>query len=80
MGSSPIFSSITVGNLTTQIQSLVVNVASRKQIAVITLDFGVIKSVQYARIAQLGEHLPYKQGVGGSSPSVCTIKTLKSKC
>ena len=27
------------------------------------------------RIAQLGEHLPYKQGVTGSSPVVPTIKT-----
>ena len=26
------------------------------------------------RIAQLGEHLPYKQGVTGSSPVVTTIK------
>ena len=25
------------------------------------------------RIAQLGEHLPYKQGVTGSSPVVTTI-------
>ncbi len=24
-------------------------------------------------LAQLGEHLPYKQGVGGSSPSSSTI-------
>ena len=23
----------------------------------------------FAGLAQLGEHLPYKQGVGGSSPS-----------
>ena len=27
----------------------------------------------YGRIAQLGEHLPYKQGVIGSSPIVTTI-------
>ena len=26
----------------------------------------------YAELAQLGEHLPYKQGVGGSSPSFRT--------
>ena len=26
----------------------------------------------YARLAQLGERLPYKQGVGGSSPSAGT--------
>ena len=25
--------------------------------------------LKYAGLAQLGEHLPYKQGVGGSSPS-----------
>ena len=29
---------------------------------------------QIGRIAQLGEHLPYKQGVTGSSPVVTTIK------
>ena len=29
--------------------------------------------VGYGRIAQLGEHLPYKQGVTGSSPVVPTI-------
>ena len=28
------------------------------------------------RIAQLGEHLPYKQGVTGSSPVVPTIDLL----
>ena len=27
----------------------------------------------FAGLAQLGEHLPYKQGVGGSSPSSRTI-------
>ena len=26
----------------------------------------------YAGLVQLGEHLPYKQGVGDSSPSACT--------
>ena len=30
-------------------------------------------SIRYGRIAQLGEHLPYKQGVIGSSPIVTTI-------
>ena len=30
----------------------------------------------FGGLAQLGEHLPYKQGVGGSSPSSSTI----SKC
>ena len=30
------------------------------------------------RIAQLGEHLPYKQGVTGSSPVVPTIRWLSS--
>ena len=29
--------------------------------------------INYGRIAQLGEHLPYKQGVIGSSPIVPTI-------
>ena len=28
----------------------------------------------HGRLAQLGEHLPYKQGVGGSSPSSSTIR------
>ncbi len=34
------------------------------------------KSVQsaFGSIAQLGEHLPYKQGVTGSSPVVPTMK------
>lgn len=27
----------------------------------------------YTGLVQLGEYLPYKQGVGGSSPSACTI-------
>ena len=27
----------------------------------------------YGRLAQLGEHLPYKQGVTGSSPVATTI-------
>lgn len=27
----------------------------------------------YVRLAQLGEHMPYKHGVGGSSPSPGTI-------
>src|SRR5690554_1979733 len=31
------------------------------------------------RLAQLGEHLPYKQGVGGSIPSSSTIKTFKKQ-
>ena len=30
----------------------------------------------YGRIAQLGEHLPYKQGVTGSSPVVPTMYTF----
>ena len=30
--------------------------------------------IKYGRIAQLGEHLPYKQGVTGSSPVATTIK------
>ena len=34
-----------------------------------------IRSV-YGSIAQLGEHLPYKQGVTGSSPVTSTIKYL----
>ena len=29
-------------------------------------------TIKYGRIAQLGEHLPYKQGVTGSSPVVPT--------
>ena len=30
----------------------------------------------YGRIAQLGEHLPYKQGVTGSIPVATTIKVF----
>ena len=30
----------------------------------------------FGRIAQLGEHLPYKQGVTGSIPVVTTIKNI----
>ena len=33
-----------------------------------------ILSLDNGRLAQLGEHLPYKQGVIGSSPIVPTIK------
>ena len=32
-----------------------------------------LTTTNYGRIAQLGEHLPYKQGVIGSSPIVTTI-------
>ena len=32
-----------------------------------------LTSIKKGRIAQLGEHLPYKQGVIGSSPIVTTI-------
>ena len=32
-----------------------------------------LRGTMYGRIAQLGEHLPYKQGVIGSSPIVTTI-------
>ena len=30
-------------------------------------------SLKFGELAQLGEHLPYKQRVGGSSPSFSTI-------
>ena len=30
----------------------------------------------YGRLAQLGEHLPYKQGVIGSSPIAPTMKNI----
>ena len=32
----------------------------------------------YGRLAQLGEHLPYKQGVIGSSPIATTIFFTKN--
>lgn len=32
--------------------------------------------LHYGRLAQLGEHLPYKQGVTGSSPVSPTIRGL----
>ena len=34
------------------------------------------QAVIYGGLAQLGEHLPYKQRVGGSIPSSSTIYTL----
>ena len=34
------------------------------------------QAVSYGGLAQLGEHLPYKQRVGGSIPSSSTIFTL----
>ncbi len=34
---------------------------------------GTIAIVVYGGLAQLGEHLPYKQRVGGSNPSASTI-------
>ena len=30
----------------------------------------------FGGLAQLGEHLPYKQGVGGSNPSSSTIREV----
>ena len=36
----------------------------------------IIIVINYGSIAQLGEHLPYKQGVIGSSPIVPTIITI----
>ena len=33
----------------------------------------------YARLAQLGEHMPYKHRVGGSNPSSCTNGLLHPK-
>ena len=35
-----------------------------------------LRGTTIGRIAQLGEHLPYKQGVIGSSPIVTTIYTF----
>ncbi len=35
--------------------------------------FRSLSQFQPGGLAQLGEHLPYKQGVGGSSPSSSTI-------
>ena len=34
-------------------------------------------TILFGRIAQLGEHLPYKQGVTGSSPVVPTINAAQ---
>ena len=39
----------------------------------ICLKFRVLRACKIGRIAQLGEHLPYKQGVTGSSPVATTI-------
>ena len=38
--------------------------------------FDSVPSHHDGGLAQLGEHLPYKQRVGGSSPSSSTIKVL----
>ena len=35
---------------------------------------------QNGSLAQLGEHLPYKQRVSGSSPLTPTMKALLRKC
>ena len=35
--------------------------------------------VKYGGVAQLGEHLPCKQGVRGSTPLISTICTLKTE-
>ena len=35
-----------------------------------------LRVTKHGRLAQLGEHLPYKQGVGGSIPSAPTIIIL----
>ena len=43
-----------------------------------SIPLGVTIYLSYGRIAQLGEHLPYKQGVTGSSPVVPTIRWLSS--
>ncbi len=51
-----------------------------KNMLTYNIRFGIIISVAtrkaYGSIAQLGEHLPYKQGVTGSSPVVPTIPQL----
>ena len=39
-----------------------------------SIPLGVTIFSSYGRIAQLGEHLPYKQGVTGSSPVVPTMR------
>ena len=36
-------------------------------------------TILFGRIAQLGEHLPYKQGVTGSIPVATTIKLLMAQ-
>jgi hypothetical protein len=37
-----------------------------------------LRVTKNGRLAQLGEHLPYKQGVGGSIPSAPTMRFMKS--
>ena len=39
----------------------------------------LLQATRNGRLAQLGEHLPYKQGVAGSSPATPTIKFLKAE-
>ena len=38
---------------------------------------GRCQAIYNGELAQLGEHLPYKQRVGGSNPSFSTILTIK---
>ena len=44
-----------------------------KRYSLFRLLFGDPGVTQYGGLAQLGEHLPYKQRVGGSIPSASTI-------
>jgi hypothetical protein len=39
----------------------------------------ILKKILYGSLAQLGEHLPYKQRVVGSSPTVPTTN-IRIKC
>ena len=38
-------------------------------------NYDAIDILIFGGLAQLGEHLPYKQGVAGSSPATSTIRT-----
>ena len=63
-----------------KIEDLLLEIAKlRKEIEKLKIENEQLKrdvykrQVPLGRIAQLGEHLPYKQGVTGSSPVVTTI-------
>ncbi len=46
------------------------------RVTIYDFSFSLEDNLRYGGLAQLGEHLPYKQRVGGSNPSASTIIVL----